>query len=359
MSNDKSKQMFTMVALCLLWYITSSSTNVIEKMVLSTFPYPMTVTMVQLTSITLYSGPLFSLWGIQKYSNIPWSYYLRLIVPLALGVFFSSVTSHISIWKVSVSYAHTVKATMPLFTVILMRIFFKEKQVTSVYLSIVPIIAGVAVATMTELSFDLSGLIYALLSTLGFSLQNILSKKVLQDTDIHHLRLLHVLSRLALILFLPVWLYIDFFEIIREPTITNGDYKVIALLFANGVLNWLQSIIAFSILSLCTPLTYAVASSSKRIFIIGASLLVLGNPVTWTNMFGMTLAIFGVLCYNQAKYFTKQKQSQLPTFFANQKHIGDIPYESMKGGPNFDRDANLHESKVPIKIRFWQRSKFV
>lgn len=92
-----------------MWYIISSSNNVIGKMVLSTFPYPMTVTMVQLTSITLYSGPFFNLWGIRKYSDISWNYYLKLIIPLALGKFFASVTSHISIWKVPVSYAHTGK----------------------------------------------------------------------------------------------------------------------------------------------------------------------------------------------------------------------------------------------------------
>ena len=112
MSIDKTKRIFNVLALCLIWYIISSSNNVIGKMVLSTFPYPMTVTMVQLTSITLYSGPFFNLWGIRKYSDISWNYYMKLIIPLALGKFFSSVTSHISIWKVPVSYAHTGKHQM-------------------------------------------------------------------------------------------------------------------------------------------------------------------------------------------------------------------------------------------------------
>uniref|UniRef100_A0A182M940 Sugar phosphate transporter domain-containing protein n=1 Tax=Anopheles culicifacies TaxID=139723 RepID=A0A182M940_9DIPT len=101
------RQTLTIVFLCILWYVVSSSNNVIGKMILSEFPYPMTVTMIQLTSITVYSGPFFNLWGVRKYVDISWRYYFTFIVPLALGKFLASVTSHISIWKVPVSYAHT------------------------------------------------------------------------------------------------------------------------------------------------------------------------------------------------------------------------------------------------------------
>lgn len=109
MAVDKTatRQMMTITFLCILWYVVSSSNNVIGKMILSEFPYPMTVTMVQLTSITVYSGPFFNLWGVRKYVDISWRYYFKFIVPLALGKFMASVTSHISIWKVPVSYAHT------------------------------------------------------------------------------------------------------------------------------------------------------------------------------------------------------------------------------------------------------------
>lgn len=76
-------------------------------MLLNDFPYPMTVTMVQLLSITLYSGPFFNLWGIRRANSFTWKFYFKFLVPLALGKFMASVFTHVSIWKVPVSYAHT------------------------------------------------------------------------------------------------------------------------------------------------------------------------------------------------------------------------------------------------------------
>jgi len=288
------KYTIKVVIVIVLWYLTSSLNNVIGKRLLTEFEYPLTLTFVQLLSISIYMEPILR---YRKSEKIPKSYYLKIVIPLAIGKFIASVFSHVSIWRVPVSYAHTVKATMPLFTVVLGRILLNERHSTRIYLSLIPIILGVAIASLTEIRFDVFGLIAALLATCGFSLQNIFSKKVLKETGVHHFQLLATLGRLAFIMFLPIWMFVDLAHISRR----SWSSTTYILLFIDGLLNFLQNLLAFTVLSLVTPLTYAVVNASKRIAIITISILLLKNPITWTNIVGMTLAVSGVFLYNRVK----------------------------------------------------------
>lgn len=126
--------------------------------------------------------------------------------------------------KIRKSNSLLVKATMPFFTVILSKLIMRESQSFTIYMTLVPIILGVGIATITELSFDSIGLFCALLSTMRLSMQNIFSKKVLKDTKIHHFRLMHMLSCLTFLLILPLWLLYDFNEVIQHPSIVRKQF---------------------------------------------------------------------------------------------------------------------------------------
>jgi solute carrier family 35 protein E1 len=85
-------------------------------------------------------------------------------------------------------------------------------------------------------------------------------------------------------MFLPLWLFYDLGHILSSSLwySEQGDQltvNVLFLLIVDGVLHWLQNILAFTLLKLVAPLTYAVANVTKRVAIISVSLLLLQNQV--------------------------------------------------------------------------------
>merc|ERR1711992_399711 len=112
---------------------------------------------------------------------------------------------------------------------------------------------------------------------------------------------------MAGLMFLPIWLLVD---APRIPGELNTEISL--LLLIDGALHWLQNLLAFTLLKLVTSLTYAVANVTKRIAVISVSLLLLKNPVTWVNMGGMAMAIFGVFCYDRAKHQENKASESLP-----------------------------------------------
>ncbi|XP_003372042.1 solute carrier family 35 member E1 [Trichinella spiralis] len=250
-----------------------------------------------------------------------------MVVPLAFGKLIAVSSSFVSLYKVPVSYAHTVVCA---------RFIMGEKQTKLIYMSLIPILLGVMIATVSEMSFSAVGLCSALCSTFTYALMNAYVKKVIKDTGLHHVRLLGLIAQTSCILLLPVWLIID---VSRYGIVEVGFSKltVCCLVSASGFLNFAQNVCTFSLINQLSVLSYAIANVTKRIIVISSSLITLKNPVTPVNVGGMLLAVVGVFGYTQANQLMKSELSKLPYNIYNVNANKSLAAVDM-----WPSDTNLH-----------------
>lgn len=300
--------------LLIIWYISSSFANNFNKTILNdfVFPYPLTLTMFQFGFISLSCYFLFKAFPNHfRLQSLRWNLFWEAIVPLCLSGICAHLLTQISLQQVPVSFTHTVKATSPIFTIMLSSWYgFSEQYSPMLLFSIVPIIGGVALCTFSELNFTLLGFVAALGSTIVFSWQNTFSKKIFKEYEkLDHVNLLFYISSFSFVMtFLP-WLVIDLPRIglfvpateLLLPGSSPSTLWIAGMFLGNGICHFGQNIAAFSFLSQVSPLTYTIFNSLKRIFVIVCAILYFGNAVNASNITGIGLAILGVAMYNKAK----------------------------------------------------------
>lgn len=183
-----------------------------------------------------------------------------------------------------------------------------------------------------------------------------------EKPGLHHLALLSIISKYAFIISIPTWIYMDVFTIIK--TSNESPPHLYGYLILDGFLTSLQNIIAFTVLSLVSPLTYSVANSSKRIAVIIVSLITMKNPITFTNLFGMCTAVTGVLLYNRAKHEQNVIKHSLPVYSKMNGSINGSVNGSINGsinGSTVNGNAllnnglmmNGHKSYGPTYVRYY------
>ncbi|CAJ2648112.1 triose phosphate/phosphate translocator, chloroplastic-like [Trifolium pratense] len=284
-----------------MWYFLNVIFNILNKKVYNYFPYPYFVSVVHLLVGVVYC--LIS-WGVGLPKRAPMNKELLLLLtPVAFCHALGHVMSNVSFAAVAVSFTHTIKALEPFFNASASQFVLGQHIPLSLWLSLTPVVLGVSMASLTELSFNWTGFISAMISNIAFTYRSLYSKKAMTGMD--STNVYAYISVIALAFCIPPAILIEGPQLMefgfKNAIAKVGLIKFLSDLFWIGMFYHLYNQLATNTLERVAPLTHAVGNVLKRVFVIGFSIVVFGNTISTQTGIGTAIAIAGVAVYSLIK----------------------------------------------------------
>lgn len=173
------------------WYAFNAGYNVLNSK-LKVFPFPVTISMLQLVVGLAYSLPLWVL-GIRQAPKLSISDILRLLPIAALNAVGHTTTVVAMFQKGGGSFAHVIKASEPVVSVLLGLLINGIVPKPFTALSLVPVCYGVAYAsTLGQLNlqtmsreFATLAAVMAMIGNVSFALRSVLRKNLPADFKVY------------------------------------------------------------------------------------------------------------------------------------------------------------------------------
>ncbi|XP_010532285.1 PREDICTED: triose phosphate/phosphate translocator, non-green plastid, chloroplastic-like [Tarenaya hassleriana] len=286
-----------------LWYLFNIYFNIYNKQVLKAYHVPMTVTLAQ---FTVGSALVLFMWTFNLYKRPKISgAQLAAILPLAAVHTLGNLFTNMSLGKVAVSFTHTIKAMEPFFSVVLSAMFLGEMPTPWVVGSLVPIVGGVALASVTEASFNWAGFWSAMASNLTNQSRNVLSKKVMvkKEESLDNITLFSIITIMSFFLMAPVTFFTEGIKFtpaaIQSAGLNLKSIYTKALIAALCFHAYQQ--VSYMILQRVSPVTHSVGNCVKRVVVIVSSVIFFQTPVSPINAIGTGIGLAGVFLYSRVK----------------------------------------------------------
>lgn len=302
----------------IVWYVTGALTNSTSKQSLSLFkadnkPF-MSLTLMQHLTAAFCGAFAIRVLRLKPYKTLPsqamnFGLY-RLIAVYTVGFCLTNG----SFGKVNASFVDTIKAGEPIATVLLTVLFLPGERVTGlVFLSLLPIVAGVAVSSMSDTSFNMLGFLMAMGSNLCFSARSICAKLLRSSLgkQMDNANLFMWINLLGAAVLFPFAVYIEGPVLLQVITGQLGQ-KPLRLFMINGVCYFLNNQMNFLVLEKVDAVTHGLINCGRRVANISFAIVWFGTAVTLYNGVGISLALSGAYMYMKAKQSSSKPSAPTP-----------------------------------------------
>ncbi|MCJ1478779.1 UAA transporter [Lambiella insularis] len=218
--------------------------------------------------------------------------------------------SNASLAMVTVPFHQVVRATSPAFTILIYREVYGGIYTKEIYLSLIPVIAGVGLATYGDYYATTGGFLLTILGAFLASAKTVATNR-LQTAGLHlsSLELLHRMSFLAFPQALAMSIVAGEINIVSEKLgiqahigttsidVVGSGLKIGLILLVNGAMAFGLNVISFMSNKKVGALTMTVAGNVKQIIAVVLSVVFWNLKISTLNAIGIALTLAGGLLY--------------------------------------------------------------
>ncbi|XP_042416421.1 probable sugar phosphate/phosphate translocator At3g11320 [Zingiber officinale] len=297
-------QLFT-IGLVTAWYSSNIGVLLLNKYLLSNygFKYPIFLTMCHMTACSLFSYVAIAWLKIVPMQFIRSRVQFMKIAALSLVFCGSVVSGNVSLRYLPVSFNQAVGATTPFFTAVFAYLMTLRQESWVTYITLIPVVTGVIIASGGEPSFHLFGFIMCIGATAARALKSVLQGILMssEGEKLNSMNLLLYMAPIAVVFLLPATIIMEENVVGTTIALARQDFKIIWYLLFNSSLAYFVNLTNFLVTKHTSPLTLQVLGNAKGAVAVVISILIFRNPVSVTGMAGYTLTIIGVILYSESK----------------------------------------------------------
>ncbi len=219
---------------------------------------------------------------------------------------------------VSVPFHQIMRSTCPVFAILIYRFLYSRSYSTATYISLIPTILGVGLATYGDYYFTALGFFLTLLGVVLASAKTVASNRLMTGSlALSPLEILLRMSPLAAVQSLLIAIVTGegdaFLAWVHEGNLTPRYALALA---SNGYLAFLLNITSFYTNKLAGALTITVCANLKQCLTILLGVMAFNVHVGVLNGCGMVIALVGAAIYSKVELDSKGKKEGPPPTMA-------------------------------------------
>lgn len=276
------------------------------------FKFPLTVSCVHFICSSIGAYVAIKILKVKPLITVDPEDRWKRIFPMSFVFCINIVLGNVSLRYIPVSFMQTIKSFTPATTVILQWLVWRKSFDWKIWAALVPIVGGILLTSITELSFNMFGFLAALFGCLATSTKTILAESLLHGYKFDSINTVFYMAPFATVILAVPALVLEGPGVLVWLNTHTDVFSSLVIILGSGVLAFCLNFSIFYVIHSTTAVTFNVAGNLKVAVAVLVSWVIFKNPISGLNALGCAVTLAGCTFYGFVRHMLSQQQPGTP-----------------------------------------------